>query len=580
MSILHNNNSASSREEWWHVDPEKWGEPSERDRRISELYAEDKKNGEGREADRVFFEQHPERETYMRPLTDNELEILYGESEPSPDDENWVAVWQHAKGHFVRRNIFLADPPTCPLADIPEDIPRKAHGLIPKFKPLSPTERRELYKRVFNIDDISLQNPFDFGLLVGKPWGQQTEQQEPEKLEPEEKSRLTIPNFSDDWCDVTKIPRRRWLYGQHYIRGAPTITIAEGGIGKSTLEICEAIAIASGEALLGVTVDEPVKVWYWNGEEPWNEIARRVHAVCEHYKIPPRSIADKFHFTSGLDQFPIKIVRATPKGIGVDTKLVAAIVDYIRANDIGVVFIDPLISCHSVAENDTCGMDAVAKTWSQVAAATNCAIELVHHTRKPAREGDSENHAADARGAGALIAAVRGSRVINQMTEKEAGEFDIEGERFDYFRVNRAKVNMSRRSGSTSWFRLVPVAIGNGEPNNPTDGDNVQTLTSWKPPDVFDIITVEHMHAVRAKAATGEYMRDPRAKDGWFGEVIAEVVGLDVETQRPLIEKVLATWLELGLLKTVSLNKGKETNYRERKFVEAGDWVPPEGFQY
>jgi RecA-family ATPase len=404
---------------------------------------------------------------------------------------------------------------------------------------------------------------------------EQTVNEQTNKVTEGKAAALTIPGFSDDWCDVTKIPRRRWLYGQHYIRGSATITIAESGIGKSTLEICEAIAIASGEALLGVTVDEPVKVWYWNGEEPWNEIARRVHAVCEHYKIPPRSIADKFHFTSGLDQFPIKIVTDTPGGPKVNEKLVAQIIDYIRANDIGVVFIDPLISCHSVAENDTSGMDAVAKTWAKVATATNCAIELVHHTRKPGRESDGENYIADARGAGALVAAVRGSRIINQMTEGEAGEFDIEGERFDYFRVNRGKVNMTRRSGSTSWFRLVSVTIGNGEPNNPTEGDNVQTLTSWKPPDVFDIITNAHMHAVRAKAATGEYMRDHRAKEGnWIGEVIAEVVGLDVEAQRMLIEKIIKTWLELRLLKTVSRSKGKETNYRERKFIEPGDWVP------
>jgi hypothetical protein len=52
------------------------------------------------------------------------------------------------------------------------------------------------------------------------------------------------------------------------------------------------------------------------------------------------------------------------------------------------------------------------------------------------------------------------------------------------------------------------------------------------------------------------------------------VVELDVEAQRPLIEKVLKTWLELGLLKTVTRNKGKETNYRERKFIEPGDWTP------
>jgi hypothetical protein len=529
-------------------------EPSERDRRISDLLAEDKANGVGQAADRVFFLlEYPGCDFSSRPLTPNELQIaeLLGELQETDEGEMWVAVWHLGEGHFVRKQFFTTNPPVD--LDSAEDIAREVHCAPPRESEPSESSllqaRSEFAERIKRMGgmygpsgwiDISKLNMKAFETTEDE---EQTTENKPTENKPTEQptteTRLAIPAFSSDWCDVTKIPRRRWLYGQHYVRGSATITIAESGIGKSTLEICEAIAMASGESLLGVTVDEPVKVLYWNGEEPRDEIARRVHAVCEHYKIKPHSIADKFHFTSGLDQFPIKIVQATRKGIGVDTKLVADIVDYIRANDIGVMFIDPLISCHSVPENDTSGMDAVAKTWAKVATATNCAIELVHHTRKPGREGDGENHIADARGAGALVAAVRGSRIINQMTEKEAGEFDIEGERFEYFRLNRGKVNMTRR-GSTSWFRLVSVTIGNSEPNMPNEGDNMQTLIHWKPPDVLDIVTIKHMHAVRAKAASGEYLRDPKAKDGtWFGEVIAEVVGLDVNEQRMAIERIL-----------------------------------------
>lgn len=75
-----------------------------------------------------------------------------------------------------------------------------------------------------------------------------------------------IPGFRSDWCDVSRLPRRRWLYGQHYIRGFATATIADGGTGKSTLSIAEGIIIASAIPALGVEVTEPCKVWYWNGE--------------------------------------------------------------------------------------------------------------------------------------------------------------------------------------------------------------------------------------------------------------------------------------------------------------------------
>ena len=125
------------------------------------------------------------------------------------------------------------------------------------------------------------------------------------------------------------------------------------------------------------------------------------------------------------------------------------------------MIIDPLISSHGVPENDNVAMDVVAKSWGRIAALTNCNIEMVHHTRKPLRgDGDGETFSSDARGAGSLMDAVRASRVFSQMTEKEAGEFGVE-DRFEYFRVNRGKVNMMRR-GAGAWYRLVSVAIGNG----------------------------------------------------------------------------------------------------------------------
>jgi hypothetical protein len=75
----------------------------------------------------------------------------------------------------------------------------------------------------------------------------------------------------------------RSRYGDGYtgsiIFAALPLSALLRGVGKSTLAIIEGIAMASGRALLGVDVSEQVKVWYWNGEEPQHEIARRVHAT-------------------------------------------------------------------------------------------------------------------------------------------------------------------------------------------------------------------------------------------------------------------------------------------------------------
>jgi hypothetical protein len=306
-----------------------------------------------------------------------------------------------------------------------------------------------------------------------------------------------IPAFRCDWCDVKKVARRRWLYGQHYIRGAASATIAAGGMGKTAHGIAEGICIAMGKELLGVPVNEQCKVWYWNGEEPREELKRRVHAVCAHYGVDPYELARTFHFTSGVDELPIKIATATKRGVAVDEALIANIIAYVRENGIGVMAVDPLISSHNVPENDNNAIDIVAKAWARIAAETACSVDLKHHIRKVMRGDSGETFAADARGAGALIDGVRASRVLNQMSEAEAGQFDVR-DRFEFFRVTRAKVNMVRRGGNDLWYRLESVTINNGDAAAFEFGDNVQTIAAWMPPDVVGSVTTAHKHAVQA----------------------------------------------------------------------------------
>ena len=84
------------------------------------------------------------------------------------------------------------------------------------------------------------------------------------------------------WIDPAKIPPRRWLYGRHYIRSFISETVAPGAYGKSTLAITEALAICTGRTLLGVIPDGRANVWYWNGEDPLEELERRLAAAYQH----------------------------------------------------------------------------------------------------------------------------------------------------------------------------------------------------------------------------------------------------------------------------------------------------------
>jgi len=72
--------------------------------------------------------------------------------------------------------------------------------------------------------------------------------------------------------DPKTLPKRDWIYGTHLIRKFGSATFAPSGSGKSTLMIVEALAIATGRPLLGITPRKRARVWYWNGEDPFDEL--------------------------------------------------------------------------------------------------------------------------------------------------------------------------------------------------------------------------------------------------------------------------------------------------------------------
>ena len=101
--------------------------------------------------------------------------------------------------------------------------------------------------------------------------------------------------------DPKTIEPRAWLYDHHFIRKYLSTTVAPGGLGKTSLLIAEAIAMVTGRNLLGEKPKRPLRVWYWNGEDPIDEMARRITAVCEHYQITRADLGDRLFVNSGRE---------------------------------------------------------------------------------------------------------------------------------------------------------------------------------------------------------------------------------------------------------------------------------------
>lgn len=216
-------------------------------------------------------------------------------------------------------------------------------------------------------------------------------------------------------------------------------------------------------------------MWIWNGEDPRDELERKIIATMLLHKIEPEEVEGGLFFNSGREQ-KIVIAKQTKDGTTICAPVQENIIEMMKEREIGVLIIDPFLKSHGVNKNDNAAMDEAASAWCEVAGKANAAIALYQHTRKT---NGSEVTVEDGRGAIALVNASRDVRTINTMTEAEAEQAGIEPERRRfYFRVtNGGKSNMTPPSEKSDWrhFELVPLA----------NGDNVGAVEKWKWPSLF-----------------------------------------------------------------------------------------------
>ena len=385
-----------------------------------------------------------------------------------------------------------------------------------------------------------------------------------EFLTPGEASPIKASPFV--WVDPAAIPRRRWLYGRHYVRSFISETVAPGAYGKSSLVTTEALAIVTGRPLLGVTPDEQCKVWYWNGEDPMEELQRRIVAACLRHGIDRSEIESRLFVDTGR-KMKIVIAEQMKTGAQIMRPIVDAVIDTIKTNAIGLMIVDPFVASHRVVENDNPAIELVASAWAGIADLTGCAIELVHHTRKT---GGAEATVDDSRGGSALLAKVRSARTLNGMSEIEAARAGVENRRF-YFRVDNGKANLAPPVDAAEWYRLEIVDLGNGKDDKPAD--SVGVVTRWTWPNAFDGVTVSDLRAVQAAIAAGRWRESPQAKD-WAGYAVASVLKLDVtnKAHKAKIAALLKTWIANRMFVVI---EGPDAKREKRSFIEVG--TPAEG---
>jgi hypothetical protein len=267
---------------------------------------------------------------------------------------------------------------------------------------------------------------------------------------------------------------RQWKLGTKAIAGECTIIAGKGGWGKSAYVISLAFEAASGLDILGECAwGGPMPVLYINSEDDTEEIRRRLIAVVRHHQIPNSALANvRFRgvntpghqpLTGGDDNSP----RMNDAGFAVLDNILAA-------RRPGILILDPLGTFCPAGINNNGLMGQVLLRLKQLAKKYECAILIVHHTRK---DGDLTNVDAIG-GASAIVNQARAAYMIVRMTKDDAKNFRgvMESALWQYIRIIDAKTNLAPPSSDTQWYQLISYTLPNPEPPIYPHGDRVQVV--------------------------------------------------------------------------------------------------------
>lgn len=292
---------------------------------------------------------------------------------------------------------------------------------------------------------------------------------------------------------------RPWLLGYWLMRGAVTIIAAPGGTGKTSLLTGMILSCATGRDLLGANPLKPLKVAFLGLEESAEEMQRRFAAAMLHHQITDEDIGGRLHYLDGK-QHAFSAAAMDPNGNVALSPDMDRLVFSLIGMQCDVLFADPLALAHQVPENDNGAMAQVMGFFSLLGQTCNCAVLLVHHTRKGAIAGDPDS----IRGAGALVNHARIALGMAGMSEDEAQVFGVTPEdRKRLTRLDDLKMNYSSKAGEAKWIKLESVKLGNETPEYPY-GDSVQVATVWEPPAALADLTYDTANQILDEIDAGK----------------------------------------------------------------------------
>jgi hypothetical protein len=394
----------------------------------------------------------------------------------------------------------------------------------------------------------------------------------PETAKTAKLESVDIPSLGEvDAGDFRNLPPpRQWLLGNQFCRKFLSSLVAPGATGKTALRTLQALAMATGKPLSGHYVHKRCRVLMVSLEDDIEELQRRIMAARLHYDIDPAELKG-WLFCAAPKGFKLAEVDAKGcKQIGILEKMLRKTIDERKPD---LITLDPLIKLHSMPENDNNAMDFVCDLLVQLAIEYNIAIDVPQHSKKgQLTAGDSDA----GRGASSTRDAARLVYTLTRMSQEEATAFGVTAEeRPLHVRLDSGKVNTAAPSQGASWFKLIGVRLGNGTDEYP-NGDEVQTLVCWKPPETWVGLSSAQLNAALTDIDSGlpngqRYSDAARAPARAAWVVVQRHCPNRTEAQ---CREIVRTWVKNGLLYNEAYDDPVER--RERKGLRVNPVKRPE----
>ncbi len=306
---------------------------------------------------------------------------------------------------------------------------------IGQFIPSGSITYEEAYNALFRAakergrPDYESKATIDSGLNGGckTPFTSPFGNTQPELIIPESPQQINdrwTPHFFSryDLTNMSKL-RRPQLF-KDWSTEDISITTADGGTGKTTLKLYEAICLALGESFLGFECVAPGRTLFITGEDTREKIGAMIGAIMKQMGI----LDDDIKCRKVLNSIVVKkdadlcLITKTRDGfINMNAEALNKVMEAVEDIRPKLIVLDPIASFwgSESALNDMA--KAVAKFTSALVERSNACVELINHMGKQSSTNKDMSQFAGRGGTG-LPSHARVSRVLRPVFEDEFKE--------------------------------------------------------------------------------------------------------------------------------------------------------------